>query len=81
MSCCLRNPDALVVHNKIDAAIEPDGPRPAGLAVSALERQGLEPLIAEIVRRLLPEPLPPGAAVPFREEQVEELKQILARLR
>ena len=29
------HPDALVVHNKNDVAIKPDGPRPAGLSVSA----------------------------------------------
>jgi tRNA modification GTPase len=69
-------PDALVVHNKSDLSGSPGGGRPAGLGVSALMRQGLSPLVERIVGRLVPAPPPAGAAVPFTEEQVAELRRI-----
>ena len=69
-------PDALVVHNKSDLASSSGGGRPAGLGVSALMRQGLAPLVEQIVERLVPEQPPAGAAVPFTEDQVAELRRI-----
>ena len=69
-------PDALVVHNKIDLPGSLGDGRPAGLGVSALMRQGLAPLVEQIVARLVPAPPPAGAAVPFTEDQVAELRRI-----
>jgi len=66
-------PEALVVHNKSDLA-PGGGRRPPGTATSALRGEGIETLTAEIVRRLVPQPLPPGAAVPFTEDQIERLR-------
>jgi len=66
-------PEALVVHNKSD--LPPDGSRrPAGLSTSALRGSGIDTLAAEIVRRLVPQPPAPGAAVPFTEDHVEQLR-------
>jgi tRNA modification GTPase len=59
----------ILVHNKCDLPIAAAG-RPAGLLTSAL-RGGIEPLWAAIAAELVPEPPPPGAAVPFTPEQVE----------
>jgi tRNA modification GTPase len=55
------SPGSLVVWNKADLA---SGPL-AGLSVSAKTGAGIPELVAEIVRRLVPDPPPPGAAVPF----------------
>jgi tRNA modification GTPase len=56
----------LFVRNKID---QPPGWDPAGAGelvhVSARTREGLGELMGAIVRRLVPESPPPGAAVPF----------------
>jgi tRNA modification GTPase len=76
-------PGALVVHNKSDAAIAPvasEPARPAGLAVSALARQGLDVLVRQMADRLVPHPPPPGAAVPFTPQQVETLQQMRKEL-
>jgi len=58
-------PDAPLVHNKCDLPCSPAG-RPAGLATSALTGEGIDDLLALIALRLVPDPPPPGAAVPFR---------------
>ena len=50
------------------------------MTVSAATGDGLDDLIAAIVRRFVPEPPPCGAGVPFREEQVDALHQIKASL-
>ena len=63
-------PAALLVHNKCDLPPAP-GDRPAGLRTSALRGDGIEDLLAAIARRLVPDPPPPGAAVPFTAEQIE----------
>src|SRR5205085_2461350 len=56
----------LPVLNKIDLPAAWDLSLFAdGLPVSATTGQGLEPLIKRIVERLVPDPPPPGAAVPF----------------
>ena len=52
--------------------------RPAGLSVSALQGRGMAELLDAITRRLVPDPPPPGAAVPFTAEQVEAVKQLSA---
>ena len=74
-----RWPSALVVHNKRDLAGKAIG-RPEGLVTSALTGQGVEALLVAIAERLLPRPLPPGAAVPFASEQIEALRLAAATL-
>jgi tRNA modification GTPase len=61
----------LVIHNKSDLRPPPDDGRPTGLAVSAASGAGIDELIAAIVERLVPEPPPPGAAVPFNAQQLQ----------
>jgi tRNA modification GTPase len=65
-----RWPAALLVHNKCDLPATSAG-RPAGLWTSALRGDGIEELLQAIARRLVPDPPPPGAAVPFTPQQVE----------
>ncbi len=67
-----RYPQALVLHNKADLPRSVDN-RPEGLFVSAMTGQGIEKLPHLIARRLVPQPPPPGAAVPFTKEQIEKL--------
>ena len=50
--------------------------RPAGLIVSALRGDGIEALLETIGRRLVPDPPPPGAAVPFTAQQVEAIQAL-----
>lgn len=78
-------PDALVAWNKCDLVDSVRHERDAaqfcaahhvpaqGLRASALTGAGVEQLAAAIVERLVPEILPPGAAVPFTREQVATL--------
>jgi tRNA modification GTPase len=54
-------PGSLVVWNKSDLASTPA----PGLSVSAKTGAGIPELVTEIVRRLVSDPPPPGAAVPF----------------
>ncbi|MGA2033143.1 MAG: GTPase [Thermoguttaceae bacterium] len=68
-------PGAIVVHNKGDLA-EAGANRPAGLTVSSLFGQGIPALLQAVVDRLVPSPPPPGAAVPFTAEQVEQIKAL-----
>jgi len=63
-------PEAVLVFNKADLPSPAGMARPAGLATSAIEGQGIEPLVRAIVQRLVPQPPAPGAAVPFTAEQV-----------
>ena len=79
------HPAALLVGNKSDlptAWRDVDlGPMSGSIVtVSAATGDGLEVLIEAIVKRLVPEAPPIGAAVPFRQEQVESLRQIKASL-
>ena len=67
-------PAAVLVHNKCDLPPAPGG-RPDGLSTSALHGEGIESLLATIARRLVPDPPPPGAAVPFLSEQVDMLRR------
>lgn len=68
-------PAALVVHNKSD--LPEAGPRPAGLATSALANLGVQELQNDIVRRLVPDPPATGMAVPFRESQSSAVREAI----
>jgi len=72
-----RRPAALVVANKCDlpaawdaAEVGPISP----ITVSAERGDGVERLVAEAARRLVPEPPEPGAGVPFRRAHVRRLQ-------
>ena len=73
-------PDALVVHNKRDLPEAPGPPRPAGLRTSALKTEGLDELLSAIAGRLVPEPPPAGAAVPFTAGQIRRLQSAVDAL-
>jgi tRNA modification GTPase len=70
-----RWPNCLLVHNKCDLPPASDN-RPAGVSTSALRGEGIEALLASISERLVPDPPPPGAAVPFSTEQVEMVRRL-----
>jgi len=67
-------PGALVAHNKCDLvpALRPG--RPPGLAVSAAKGWGIETLVHEVARRLVPEPPRPAAAVVFTKPQFQAVR-------
>ena len=65
-------PKVLLVHNKCDLTSASDD-RPPGLLTSALQGNGIEDLLDCIARRLVPDPPPPGTAVPFSAEQVDAI--------
>jgi tRNA modification GTPase len=67
-----RFPTALMVHNKSDLAAT--GSRPAGIAVSASSGAAIPQLLESVVERLVPQPPPPGAAVPFTNALVRQLE-------
>jgi tRNA modification GTPase len=69
-------PEALLGHNKCDLPIA-IGPRPAGIAISALRGDGIHDLLDAIAERLVPNPPPPGAAVPFNTEHIEMILDAL----
>lgn len=78
-------PEGLVVQNKSDllpgaGSREPGGrrvgPGTNSLATSALTGQGIEALVRAIAHRLVPDPPPPGAAVPFTADQLEQLARL-----
>lgn len=70
-----RYPAALIVENKADLPRAERSSR--GLLVSALTGQGIDALIAAISARLVPEPPPPGAAVPFTEDQIARIEAMV----
>jgi tRNA modification GTPase len=72
-------PAALLVHNKSDLP-GPSDHRPQGISTSALRSEGIETLLAIIGRRLVPDPPPLGAPVPFSGEQLEILRQWHAKV-
>ena len=59
-----RYPQALLLHNKCDLAAGP-GPRPPGLEVSAHRAEDVPTILDAVLRRLVPDPPPPGEAIPF----------------
>ena len=72
---------ALLVHNKADLVPTDDADdRPEGPVLSAITLQGLEVLCEAISQRLVSEPPPPGAAVPFTAEQIEQIAEYGKRL-
>jgi tRNA modification GTPase len=70
-----RHPDALVVANKCDLPAVWELSNPSIVAVSAERGDGIANLVKTIARRLVIEPPPPGAGVPFRRSQVLRLKR------
>jgi hypothetical protein len=68
-----RYPNAVRVANKSDLPALWNPPSEF-LNVSARTGDGLEPLLAEIERRIVPEPPPEGCAIPFRPSQVARLR-------
>jgi tRNA modification GTPase len=73
------HPAALLLHNKSDLPPATSTmPRPPGIAISALTKQGLDRLAQVIVERLVPAPPDPGEAVPFTSRQASHLQRALA---
>jgi tRNA modification GTPase len=64
----------LVVHAKCD--LPSVGARPPGIATSAKTSAGITELLSAIAERLVPNPPPPGAAVPFTAERIAELERL-----
>jgi tRNA modification GTPase len=71
-----KHPRSLVIHNKVDLAHR-DHHRPTGVFVSATTGEGIEALPKRIADHLVPAPPPPGAAVPFTEEQIAKLRSLV----
>jgi tRNA modification GTPase len=68
-------PDALVVAHKADLPdVWGDAVPECALRVSSVTREGVNDLIAAIVRRLVPDVPPPGTPVPVSERQVQLLR-------
>ena len=65
-------PDAMIVLNKSD--LPPADGHPDGLRTSALTGDGIDALLAAIAHRVVPDPPPSGAAVPFRPEHIAWLR-------
>ena len=78
-----RHPSALVIVNKIDlpAAWTSKIQSHSVVPVSAETGEGLDDLLAAISTRLLPEPIPIGAGVPFRGEQMRALRRLRRKLK
>ncbi len=76
------HPAALLVHNKSDLPpATHTTPRPPGVAISALTKQGLDRLAEVLVERLVPAPPDPGEAVPFTARQAGQLQRVLTTIR
>lgn len=71
----------LLVHNKRDLARIPPYDRPAGVLTSAREATGIEDLVAEISRYLVPHVPPAGAPVPFLKHHEDALQGSLEALK
>ncbi len=71
-------PGGLVVHNKGDLAAG-TVPRRSGQVTSAPTGHGIDALARAIADRLVTDPPPAGAAVPFTEEQVQYLADLGTR--
>jgi tRNA modification GTPase len=72
---------ALVVANKSDLPAAWEAAGVAALTVSAERGDGLDRLAEEVARRLVPEPPPPGAGVPFRVAHARRLERAREALR
>ncbi|RMG02590.1 MAG: GTP-binding protein, partial [Planctomycetota bacterium] len=71
-----RFPDAVLVWNKTDLPAHPANESiESDCAVSAATGAGLDRLLNTIAQRLVPEPLPPGAPVPFTDRQIDLLRK------
>ena len=57
--------EATVVHNKIDTMVRCLDTRPHGLKTSALLGTGIDLVMETIVRKIVPQPPPPGVAIPI----------------
>jgi tRNA modification GTPase len=73
-------PSALAVASKADLPAAWDEAMVGALAVSAERGDGLGALVAALGRRLVPEPPPPGSAVPWRPGQARVLVRARDRL-
>ncbi|MCU0872536.1 MAG: 50S ribosome-binding GTPase [Pirellulaceae bacterium] len=65
---------AVVVHNKCDLSPAVPQGRPPGLMVSAAQGVGIDVLVRELGRRLVPEPPRPAAAVLLTQGQVRSVQ-------
>jgi tRNA modification GTPase len=74
-----QHPQAIVIHNKADLPRAP-GHCPDGTILSAATGEGVEQLPRRIAERLVPNPPPPGVAVPFTEDQVTRLRSLAQNL-
>ena len=74
------HPLALRLASKVDLPAAWDAPGWDALPVSAARGDGLEGLIHAIAGRLVPDPPPPAAAVPFRTRQVDRIDLARRRL-
>ncbi len=72
-------PHALRVDNKSDLPRAP-GARPPALETSALQGSGVRELLLAIAQRLVTDPPPLGAAVPFTEDQCGRLQTLAGEL-
>lgn len=72
-------PEALVIHNKADLPPDASPTRPAGLWTSAVQGTGVPELLQAIAARLVPDPPPPGAAVPFTAAQCDAVRAIVGQ--
>jgi tRNA modification GTPase len=77
----LPNHHWVLVRNKIDLGLEiPQDCTPKPLYVSALTSEGVPGLASWIARRLVPNPPPAGAAVPFTLQIADAVESALAAL-
>ena len=75
------HPTAILAANKSDLppawhAVDLGVRSPGIMYVSAQNGDGLSDLVDAIGHRLVPEPPPKGVAIPFRREQLEQLRRI-----
>ncbi|QDV37493.1 GTPase [Tautonia plasticadhaerens] len=77
------HPSAILACNKADltASWGPEAEWGASQIVSAERGEGLDDLLGRIARRLVPDPPPEGAAVPFRVGHARSLGRALGLLR
>jgi tRNA modification GTPase len=69
-------PKAIVIFNKCDLAQRSTDTEP-GVFTSAVTRQGIDELIRRLGQRLVPNPPPPGSAVPFTTGQLRVIENLV----